>query len=278
MSYRSLLWVTAVAATAALLLASALGPSLRPLAIHAVVELAKLAWLVAAVAAARAFEPGDYLRRAWGMIALAVGLFLLRDALQIPSLAAAIPSVAVGGLEAVLVVLGNAAQVWGVWLIARVWSAVGLDDAVRGRGVLFVAAVALAALIVGPSMVHDVASVAHGSLASLPHLASDLGDAASFLLLAALVRTVLAVRGGVIFWTWLPFALGELAWMLFDGARTLAELAGASTTGSPLVECPRVLGALYFVAAAVAQRWIVSARFPVDERSPRIEPDPGDVA
>jgi hypothetical protein len=68
---------------------------------------------------------------------------------------------------------------------------------------------------------------------------------------------------GVVFWIWSLFAAGQTAWLLFDGARTLAELFGTSWFSAPLVEWLRVLGALYFCTAGLAQRWIVHARFPV---------------
>jgi hypothetical protein len=263
MSYRTLVWAPLVLALVFLGGELAMGPSSQALTIRVEVELAKVLWLLGALAAARVFEAGDYLRRGWLLIAAGVALFLVRDLTQIPVLESSAPATALQVLRAVAVVLGNVSQVWGVWVLARVWSAVGLDDAVRGQQrVLFGAAVALSAVLTGPSIAHDTSSALSGNLEAVPHLASDLGDAVCFVLLAALVRTALALRGGVVFWSWSLFAAGQVAWMLFDGARTLTELLGTSTS-SPFVECLRVVGAIYLCAAGLAQRWVVSARFPV---------------
>jgi hypothetical protein len=264
MSYRTLVWIPVVLALLFLGTELAMGPSSQALTIRVEVELAKILWLAGALAAARVFEAGDYLRRGWLLIAVGVALFLVRDLTQIPTIETMVPPTSLGVFRGVVVIAGNLSQVWGVWVLARVWSAAGLDDAVRGqRRVLFAAAVALSAMLTGPSIAHDTAGAFSGNLEAVPHLASDLGDAISFVLLAALVRTALALRGGVVFWTWLLLAAGQVAWMLFDGARTLTELFGASSFSSPLVECLRVVGAVYFCTAGLAQRWVVSAKFPV---------------
>jgi hypothetical protein len=277
MSYRRLVWVPVVAALLFLLVELTMGPSSQALAIRAEVELAKVLWLAGAIAAARVFEAGDYLRRGWLFIAAGVALFLVRDAVQTPWIQETLSPTSLGAVEGILVVSGNVCQVSGVWVLARVWSAVGLDDAVRGqRRMLFAAAIALVAVLTGPSLAHDAASVLAGKLGAVPHLASDVGDAVSFLLLAALVRTALALRGGVVFWTWSLFAAGQMAWMLFDGARTLTELLGPSSFSSAWVESLRVAGAVYMSTAGLAQRWIVSARFPVAAAAPvQMLDDPG---
>jgi len=269
MSYRTLVWAPLVVALVFLGPELALGPSSQALAIGVEVELAKILWLVGALAAARVFEAGDYLRRGWFLIAVGVALFLTRDVTQIAAISGMLPGTAVGILRGMLVVAGNVCQVGGVFVLARVWSAAGLDDAVRGQSwALFAAAVTGLAVITGPSILHDAASALSGNLQAVPHLASDLGDAVGFLVLAALVRTAVALRGGVVFWTWSLFAAGQVAWMLFDGARTLTELYGVSSFSSPWVESLRVVGAAYFCAAGLAQRWVVSARFPVEIASP----------
>ncbi len=280
MSYRSLVWVPIAVALFFVGAELAMGPSSQALAVRFEVELSKALWLAGALAAARVFESGDYLRRGWLLIAAGVVLFFVRDATLIPMVQAAVPPTALGVVRGILVVSGNVTHVAGLWMLARIWSAVGLDDVVRGqRRVLFAAAIAFSALLTGPSIVHDATTALAGNLEGLPHLASDLGDAVTFVLLAALVRTALALRGGVVFWTWLLFSAGQVAWMLFDGARTLTELFGASSFSSPLVESLRVLGAVYFGTAGLAQRWVVSARFPVDEADPvHVLDDPGKLA
>jgi hypothetical protein len=263
-SYRTLVWAPIAVALLFLLAELPMPGSSQVVAIRTEVEVAKLVWLVGALATAQAFEAGDYLRKAWILLAAGVVFFLVRDVTQIPALQASLPATPVGVFRGLLVILGNVMQVWGIWVLARVWNAVGLHDAVRGtRRPLFYTLMAVSVLLTGPSIAHDMASMLAGNLEAIPHVASDLGDAVSFVLLAALVRTALALRGGVVFWTWSLLAASQLAWMLFDGARTLVELFGPTWFSSPLVECLRVVGVVYFCAAGVAQRWIVSARFPV---------------
>jgi hypothetical protein len=252
MSYRSLAWIPPVVAVGLLFVDVAAGSHS---AVRAEVEVAKLLWLAGALRAAYGFERGDYLRRGWLLIAAGVVFFLIRDASQLLGMSGALPGV--------IVALGNVAQVAGLFVLARVWNAAGLDDAVRGqRRALFAAAIAAAAVLVGPSIFHDLRGCFAGELDAVSHLASDVGDAIGFVLLAALVRTALALRGGVVFWVWSLLAAGQLAWVMFDGARTLAVVLGASPA-SPVVECLRVLGASYFCAAGLAQQWVVAARFPV---------------
>jgi hypothetical protein len=269
MSYRTLVWVPIVLALSFLGAELAMGTASQVLTLRVEVELAKFLWLAGALAAARVFEAGDYLRRGWLLIATGVVLFFVRDITHISAVEAALSAASVGVLRGALVVSGNLCQVAGVWVLARVWSAVGLDEAVRGqKRALFAAAFATIAVLTGPSILHDAVSALSGNLEAIPHLASDLGDAVGFVLLAALVRTALALRGGVVFWTWSLFAAGQVAWMLFDGARTLIELSGAASFSSPWVEALRVVGAAYFCAAGLAQRWVVSAKFPVDAAGP----------
>jgi hypothetical protein len=268
-SYRTLVWAPIAVALLFVFAELPMPGSSQVIAIRGEVEFAKLLWLAGALATARAFEAGDYLRRAWMILALAVVFFLMRDVTQIPFIHELAPATPVAIFSGVMVILGNAAQTAGIWMLARVWNAVGLDDAVRGtKRPLFIVVIGASVLLTGPSIAHDAASALSGNLEAIPHLGSDLGDAVNFVLLAALVRTALALRGGVVFWTWSLLAASQLAWILFDGARTLVELFGASWFSSPLVECLRVVGVIYFCAAGVAQRWIVSARFPVGVGGP----------
>ncbi len=263
MRYRALVWVPVAIAALFLVVELAMGEPGRAVTVRTEVELAKVLWLTGAVAAATSFERGDYLRRGWLLIAGAAAFFLSRDFTQIPAVQATAGAVPLAVTRGMLVVAGNVCQVAGIWLLARFWSAIGFGDAVRGqRRSLFVASLALSVLLTGPSLVHDAAGALAGNLDAIPHLASDLGDGISFVLLAALVRTALALRGGVVFWTWLLLASSEVAWMLFDGARTVTELAGTSWISPPLTESFRVVGALYYCSAGLAQRWVVSAEAP----------------
>jgi hypothetical protein len=267
MRYRTLAWLPVVFAAFLLVVELVMGPTTaRAATLRGEVEVAKVLWLVAAVAAARVFEPGDYLRRAWLLLGASSAAFLVRDATLLPfaPFVAAGPGAPLGVVRGVIVVLGNVAQVGGIWALSRVWTAAGLEDQDerslwRGRALLG-GAIVLSLGIMGPSLLHDATSLRAGNLDALPHLASDLGDAVCFILIGRLVRVALALRGGIVSWTWSLFAASQISWMLFDGARTLAELYGATASAAPLVECLRVVGAAYLCAAGVAQRWVVVGR------------------
>jgi hypothetical protein len=264
MKYRTLAWLPLLLALSVLVIEIAMGPTpVRAATLRAEVESAKVLWLIAAVAAAVVFEPGDYLRRAWLLLGASSLAFLVRDATLLPFIDSS-AGTALGVVRGVIVVVGNVAQVAGIWTLARVWSAAGLEEQdarSRRRGRLLLGAAVLLSLgIMGPSLLHDATSLLSGNVEALPHLASDLGDAVSFILIGPLVRVALALRGGVLSWTWTLFAASQVAWMLFDGARTLAELSGTTASAAPLVECLRVLGAAYLCAAGLAQRWVVVRR------------------
>jgi hypothetical protein len=264
MRYRTLAWLPVIVAAALLGVELAMGPTpARGAVLRGEVEVAKVFWLASAVAAALVFERGDYLRRAWLLLGASSASFLVRDATLLSFVdESAGTSLAV--VRGVIVVLGNVAQVGGIWALSRVWTAAGLEDHdERSRWqarTLLGGAVVLSLGIMGPSLFHDATSLGTGNLEALPHLASDLGDAICFILIGRLVRVALALRGGIVSWTWTLFAASQISWMLFDGARTLTELYGATASTPPLVECLRVVGAGYLCAAGVAQRWVVVGR------------------
>src|SRR6266699_884510 len=97
MSYRTLVWMPILVATPLLFAELALEGHPQTLAIGVEVELAKMLWLAGALAAARSFDPGDYLRRGWLFIAAASALFLARDAtLLLPVVEATAPATTLG--------------------------------------------------------------------------------------------------------------------------------------------------------------------------------------
>src|SRR5450631_1885041 len=105
MSYRTLVWVPVAVVLLFLGAELAMGPGSQGLALRVEVELAKVLWLFGAVAAARVFDAGDYLRRGWLLIATGVVFFLLRDVTQIPAISAAMPPTLGGIVRGVLVVM-----------------------------------------------------------------------------------------------------------------------------------------------------------------------------
>ena len=261
MKYRTLACLPVAVLLPLFVVELAMGPSsLQADVIRAQVELSKGFWLFGCLAAASVFERGDYLRRGWLLTGATAGVYFMRDATFIPPLHDALPAGPLGVYSGLVVLAGNVVQVSGPWVLARAWSVSGIEDtrASGRRTLLFVAALVVALAITGGSIVVDTRRVVTGDVSALVELASDLGDTACFILVGPLLRTALALRGGVLAWTWSLFATSLLAWMLYDGTQGVTTIAGVHTQAAPVYELFHSIGAAYFGVAGLAQRRVVS--------------------
>ena len=156
-------------------------------------------------------------------------------------------------------------------MIARTFAKTGLElagSALSRRavdGLFFVVTLA----IVGPALYLDMRGVARGSLPAYGALASDVGDLVALSLVAPILRTTLALRGGRLVWPWLLLTATELTWLLYDAAGTLLPLWSDGPARFPYEELLRALACSLAFLAGVAQRRVVG----VDafEASPPIE-------
>jgi hypothetical protein len=263
MKYRTLAWLPVAALLPVFVLEMVVGPgALQSGLVRAEVEIAKAFWLFGCLAAAYTFEPGDYLRRGWLLTGVTAGIYFLRDATFIPAIHDALPQGTLNVWQALIIVVGNGVQVAGAWVLARAWSVSGIEDTRAGskRTFLFVAAVVVALAITGYSIQHDARRVLSGEYVAWVELGSDLGDAACFILVGPLLRTALALRGGVLAWTWTLYAMSLVAWMLYDGIQGVTAVIGVHETTAPVYELFHALGAGYFCVAGLAQRRVVSAK------------------
>jgi hypothetical protein len=240
--------------------ASLHGTPAYPVFLRAEVELVKALALAGALAAALALEPGDYLRRAWLLIAGCMALLLLRDLTLAPIGLEALGARNLDLVRGGLVVAANLSQVVGTWLLARAGERAGLGvPASRGAqwGVL-AAVVALSAAFAGPGVVANARRVMDGDLVALTGAASALGDMLSLCLIAPLLLTALALRGGLIGWTWTLLTASYVSWLLYDGWLVLGPWLGQdprwARTGSELF---RALGCTFGFTAGLAQRAVV---------------------
>lgn len=211
------------------------------------IEFAKVLGLVGSIAASRAFLRGDYLRPAWALSAACLGLLLLRDTTMVPAFPLR------GGsllwLQNVLVIAANGCSVVSVWLMARAWHVAGLDP--ENRRAPTVLGIGIALLIAGGALLVDVRAIAAGKYAAFVPLASDLGDMISLSLIAPVIMTALAMRGGVLRWPWGLFAVSLICWLFYDATSALRQLH----PGLRLVnETFRILACTYLCAAGFAQR------------------------
>jgi hypothetical protein len=262
MKYRTLAWLPVAVLLPVFVVELVIGPSeIQAYLIRAQVELAKGFWLLGCLAAASVFERGDYLRRGWLLTGLTAGVYFMRDVTFIPPLHDALPAAPLGVYSGLVVLAGNVVQVSGAWVLARAWSVAGIEDtrASGRRTLLFVVAVVVALAITGGSIVVDARRVMTGDVSALVELASDLGDTACFILVGPLLRTALALRGGVLAWTWSLFTTSLVAWMLYDGIQGITTIFGVHTQAAPLYELFHSLGAAYYCVAGLAQRRVVSA-------------------
>lgn len=209
------------------------------------------------LAGAAAFSRGEHLRRAWLWLAWATILVLARDLLRFP-----VEIVAYDGAGRWLVtglgVLSNVALLTGTWLLARAWKVAAIPlPGGRKRAVavtVVIAAVALA--VAGPFAWGHLQSVLAGEWGDLVMLVSAVVDILALCLIAPLLLTTLALRGGIVSWPWGLVTASLVCWLFYDVA---AGLQGSLATSFPLTDVFRGLAENYLAAAGLAQYLVVKA-------------------
>lgn len=227
--------------------------------------LVRLLAIVGCYWAVSVFERGDHLRRAWHWLALAAILVLVRDLIVLPSrLAGSTQLSEEPVLRMVVLGLGVASNVGlfaGVWLLARSWKVAALQlPGGRSRMIVVtVIAAALALAVAGPGAFKNVQSVIAGDFAALIMAVSAVVDILSLCLLAPLLMTAIALRGGHFFWPWALLTASLLSWLLYDagaaveGLDRVKEAIGAF----PLAEVFRGLALNLQFAAGLAQFMVI---------------------
>ncbi|MGD0527415.1 MAG: hypothetical protein ABSE49_19900 [Polyangiaceae bacterium] len=226
----------------------------RPSVLAAAVESAKVLSILGCVVAAWTFEPGDYLRRAWLLLALCTLLLLGRDAVALAGGSAL--------AQGVLATAGNGCSVAGTWILARAWAVSGLDpdDAPIPKWPLRAAAAAVALAVTGWPLVGDVVALARGDAFAVVPLASDVADTVVLALLAPLLRTTLALQGGVLRWPWALMTAGNLLWLVFDALYGVLGLLHVDPSRTRVAtEMLRVVATMCLFSAGLAQRRAVQA-------------------
>jgi hypothetical protein len=234
------------------------GPSYTAF-LRAEVETAKALTLFGSWAAALAFERGAYQRRAWFFIGGCMALLLTRDLTLLPFFRR-FDARQVALAAGILVALANVSQVVGTWMLARTWKVahLALPGSATAQWLTVALVGVLAAAFAGPSLLRSGGPLLQGDLSRAAGVFSALGDMVSLWLIAPLLLTALALRGGLFGW---PFALltaSYLAWLGYDALGVVGPDLGlgphSSRTGSELF---RALGCLYGLSAGLAQRAVV---------------------
>jgi len=211
------------------------------------------------LAAALIFESGDYLRRAWFLEMSCFGLIFVGDLTLTTGIFSNRPWTALA--NGVLTLAANACAMGGTFKLARAARVAGIEmpgsDATR-RGVQALA-LAVALLAAGPAAIISARQVMAGDQGGLMYFASCLGDIFCFALIAPLLMTTVAMRGGLLAWPWGFRTASGLAWLVFDAVQTLAPTVfGVSTEAvRPFQEVARCVACTCAFSAGLAQRWII---------------------
>ena len=180
--------------------------------------------------AALAFDAGDYMRRSWGLMGLCYGLLMLNTLLfrSAGHVAQRELSTAAALTSGLLIIVANLSAVVGTWRLARAWRVAGLDlrvsSAAQWGAVLL--SLALAVLFVGSVTWADLQALFGGKWSSLSSSVSDVSDILTLALMAHLLLTAFALRGGSLGWPWTLLAVSSVGWLLYDGAGVLGGFFG----------------------------------------------------
>ena len=234
----------------------------RALVMRGEIETVKVLALAGAWAAMLAFERGEYLRRAWFMSGLCYGLLLLRDVTFAPPMVGVLGDVNTVYVRSFFVLSANLSAVIGTFMIARAWKVAGLElpGSRWAQGLVIGGAIVIALTLTGPSTVNDVRRVIGGDVRACEAVASDLGDIVSLCLIAPVLLTAIALRGGLLRWPWALFTASMLSWLFYDAAYSLGSSVTVDSPGHrAITEAFRALACCYAFAAGVAQRLVVTS-------------------
>lgn len=222
--------------------------------------LVRILGAVGCFAAVSVFERGDHLRRAWLWLGMGTIVILLRDVLRLlvpPFQAANAGPVELAALAS-LGVLSNLALLGGVWMLASSWkkAAIFLPGGRSGTIAVAVVTAVLALAVAGPGAVASARAIQGGDWNSLVLLVSAVVDIITLCLIAPLLLTAVALRGGLFSWPWGLISASQLSWLLYDAAATLGN-AGLVPAEFPLSDVFRGLAQNYLFAAGMAQFFVV---------------------
>ncbi len=163
-------------------------------------------------------------------------------------------------LRGLIVVAGNVSQIWGTWILARAWKVAALQLPVS-RAVqllLTIGLIVVVAAVTAPGVVENVSRIGAGEPEALAGLASALGDGLALCLIAPLLLTALALRGGLFGWPFSLLTASYVAWLLYDSTVALGSSMGLDPAARRSIsEAFRALGCLLGFSAGLAQRFVV---------------------
>lgn len=220
--------------------------------------VAKALAVVGAILAASRFARGDHLWSAWSMLGVSYGLLVVKDAVwgYDTLIEASTLSVPQETIRSTVLLVANVASVAGMLQFARAWNVAGLapSESTARRNAVIAGALVTALLIAGKGAWTDAHHMDHGAWGNV---CGDVADILSFVLLAPVLLTAIALRGGLLAWPWALLTASNVGWLVFDATSTLADLFGAHV--HLFSELVRVAACALVLAAGAAQRRITSS-------------------
>jgi hypothetical protein len=216
--------------------------------------------------AAFAFERGEYMRRAWLLNGGCYVVLLVRDAVRFAiGFEGSVGGVQMSAVSGGLVAIANTSAVVGTYFLARAWSTAGLEPpGTRAtRAAVLGGAAVIALAICGSDLYIDGGALLRGDLGTLHGVASDIGDIVGLVLLAPVLLTALAMRGGVLTWPWGLLTASLVFWLLYDCASTFDHFVPGHAAAIVFArESLRALASVCEFSAGVAQRRVITEPTP----------------
>ncbi len=252
MSFRSVAVAAVIGVLAVALLYAVVYPGLTKggqFWLNAVARVGMVALVaICAGLAAQAFGWwSEYVGRAWTLFFIEYALLTVSEVLR--RAAPDMTSLASG----TLVIIANLAGIGAYVLMARSLDAAGLGNYTsRGKKVIAaVIALAVAAALCWNPIV---------TASSVNELVSPLADVITFVLVAPLLLTVIALRGGQLFWIFALLTAGTIGWMVNQGAGTFLRVIGAGETALRTGRMTGFAMACFLIAAAAFTQWLAARR------------------
>jgi hypothetical protein len=225
------------------------------------IALVKLLATIGCFAAASRYRRGEYMGVAWMLIGANYALLFVKDLLfgRVVHLPGIDPDTA-ESVRVVFVVTANLAASIGSIMLARVWRVAGiaLPGSRASQRAAGAVAILVAVGIVGWGLWKDLHSAAGGEKEAIIAVASNLGDVVSFSVIAPLLLTAIAMRGGALAWPWALVTASNVAWLFYDMFWSFElQLGLAQPTLRTIAELWRAVGCALALSAGLAQRWAI---------------------
>jgi hypothetical protein len=209
--------------------------------------------LAAGLAAHRFGWWSEYVGRAWTLFFVEYAVLTVGEIAR-----RAMPGTIV---NEICVVVANLAGIGAYVLMARSLAAAGLEYyGSRAKKIAFtVVALALAVALCHAPILEALQSLRTDD-PSIGALVSPLADVITFVLVAPLLLTTFALRGGQLFWMFAFLTTGTAGWMVNQGAGAVVRLIGGSEDA---VRTGRMTGfamACFLIAAAALTQWLAAQR------------------